>query len=76
MTDDLLSLITIVPLIPERGAAAKTYEHFIRCVKELNENGESFVTRYEKRDRSGYFIIFVFLVSIDSYACVRSNGAN
>ena len=39
-------------------------------VKGLN------VTRYEKRDRSGYFIIFAFLVSIDSYACVRSNGAN
>ena len=35
-TDDLLSLITIVPLIPEHGAAAN--------VKELNENGESFVT--------------------------------
>ena len=36
----------------------------------------TFVTRYEKRDRSGYFIIFAFLVSFDSYACVRSNGAN
>ena len=34
----------------------------------------SHVTRYEKRDRSGYFIIFAFLVSLDSYACVRSNG--
>ena len=36
----------------------------------------AYVTRYEKRDRSGYFIIFAFLVSFDSYACVRSNGAN
>ena len=35
-----------------------------------------YVTRYEKRDRSGYFIIFAFLVSIDSYTCVQSNCAN
>ena len=41
-----------------------------------HRNSEIYVTRYEKRDRSGYFIIFAFLVSIDSYACVRSNGAN
>ena len=40
------------------------------CVRQRN------VTRYEKKDRSGYFIIFAFFVSIDSYACVRSNGAN
>ena len=33
--------------------------------------GTEYVTRYEKRDRSGYFIIFAFLVSFDSYACVQ-----
>ena len=46
------------------------------CTTSVINNIVLYVTRYEKRDRSGYFIIFAFLVSIDSYACVRSNGAN
>ena len=51
------------------------YQSLLR-VSEMWNVKALFVTRYEKRDRSGYFIIFAFLVSIDSYACVRSNGAN
>ena len=35
-----------------------------------------FVTRYEKRDRSGYFIDSLFLVWIVSAISVESNGAS
>ena len=41
--DDLLRHITIVPHVPTDGTAAKTYQHFIRYVEELNENGKSHV---------------------------------
>ena len=42
--DDLLQHIAIVPHVPTDGAAAKTYQHFIRYVEELNENGKSHVS--------------------------------
>ena len=52
------------------------YAHLNAFSEAVSTHPKLNVTRYEKRDRSGYFIIFAFLVSIDSYACVRSNGAN
>ena len=51
--DDLFFHITIVP---KHGIGAKIYEHFVRYVEELNENGKSLVTYTVFHRTEGYNI--------------------
>lgn len=39
--EDLLSLIVVVPQVPQQGVGAKSYEYFMMYVKSLNELGKS-----------------------------------